>query len=222
MAGDQATAPPPIVPGSVGLLGGTFDPIHLGHLAAGEAAREELGLERVIFIPAGDPPHKAGPMASAEDRALMTQLAISGNPAFELSRIELDRPGPSFAVETVEEFTRQAEAFGRPAVFTFILSAEAFLGLPRWKDPMRLVDLARFVVVPRADVEPPSQGWVAEHFEGRTDRFTMLDRPHLAISSTEIRMRVAAGRSVRYLVPDAVCDYIAHHGLYRTSKDTAS
>ena len=214
---DQAAAPPAIVAGSVGLLGGTFDPIHLGHLAAGEAAREELGLERVIFIPAGDPPHKPGPTASADDRARMTELAIAENPAFEMSRIELDRPGPSFAVDTVEQFAREAKEAGRPAEFTFILSAEAFLGLPRWKDPLRLLDLARFVVVPRADVEPPSQSWVADHFQGRTDRFTMLDRPHLAISSTEIRMRVAAGRSVRYLVPEAVCDYIAHHGLYRTN-----
>jgi nicotinate-nucleotide adenylyltransferase len=188
----------------------------MGHLAAGEAAREALGLERVIFFPAGDPQMKPrGPMASPEDRAQMTALAIEGNPAFELSRIELDRPGPSYAVDTVDALTREARAAGKQVAFTFILSAEAFLGLPRWHQPDRLVEMCRFVVVPRADVEPPPPSWLNDHFPGRADRFTMLDRPHLAISSTEIRARVGVGRSIRYLVPEAVRAYIADHRLYQ-------
>ena len=205
--------PAPLIPGSIGILGGTFDPIHVAHLASAEEAREVLGFERVLFVPAATPPHKAGqPRSSAEDRAAMTALAIEGNPAFELSRIELDRPGPSYSVDTLAALIDGAPT---GSSFTFILSTEALPGLPAWHRPDHLLDLCRLAVVPRGDLPRPDQGWLDEHFRGRSDRFIFLDGPHLDISASTIRERVQAGRSIRYLVPEAVRAYIDDHGLYK-------
>jgi len=237
--------------GSIGILGGTFDPIHIGHLAVAEEVREALGLERILFIPAAVPPHKPGqPISSAEDRAAMVELAIRGNPAFELSRIELDRPGPSYALDTLEllsgarigaddrfeagdrpEPDDRAESHRRPPTpelgsgtagtagtprpLTFILSTEALLGLPAWREPWRVIDLARMAVVPRNGLPKPDDEWLERAFPGRIDRFTFLDGPQLDISATAIRERVQAGRSIRYLVPEDVRAYIGDHGLYR-------
>lgn len=207
--------PHPVVPGSIGILGGTFDPIHYGHLAIAEEVREALGLERVLFVPAGIPPHKPGrPISPAEDRVAMISLAIADNPAFELSRIEVDRPDPSFAVETLELLVAEARATGRSLDFTFILSAEAFVELPTWRDPDRLLGLCRMAVVPRAARRGPGAGWVERHFPGREDRVTFLAGPNIALSGTTLRRRVANGRSIRYLVPDAVVAYIGDHALY--------
>lgn len=195
----------------LGVLGGTFDPIHIGHLAAGEEARQALGLDRVLFVPAGDPPHKPASVTAAEDRLAMVELAIAGNEAFEASRIELDRPGPSFTVDTVTELAR-----AEPQVeLTLILSAESFLGLPSWREPARLLELSRVAIVPRGGLGPPDDAWVAERFPGTRARITRLGAPRLRISATEIRERVRSARSVRYLVPDAVIGYIGDHGLYR-------
>jgi nicotinate-nucleotide adenylyltransferase len=236
-------------PASVGILGGTFDPIHIGHLAVAEEVREALGLERILFVPAAVPPHKPGqPIGPAEDRAAMVALAIRGNPAFELSRIELDRPGPSYAVDTLELLSggtvrdddlpgpaepsesgdrpgsrRQPPApesgpeltAGAPWPLTFILSMEALLGLPAWREPWRVIDLARMAVVPRSGLARPDDDWFERAFPGRLDRFTFLDGPQLDISATAIRTRVEAGRSIRYLVPEDVRSYIGDHGLYR-------
>ena len=215
-AGSTVPARPhALVPGSVGILGGTFDPIHYGHLAIAEEVREVLGLQRVLFVPAGVPPHKPGRViAPAEHRVAMVELAIAGNPAFELSRLEVDRPGPSFAVDTLDQLVAAARATGREAAFTFILSAEAFVELQTWRDPDRLLGLCRMAVVPRAGRRGPGTAWVAGHFPGREDRVTFLDGPEIALSGTEIRRRVSAGRSIRYLVPDAVIAHIVDHALY--------
>ena len=202
--------PAPVVPGSVGILGGTFDPIHHGHLVIAEEAREALGLERVILVPAATPPHKPGrPVTDAVHRLAMARLAIEGNPAFSVSTLEVDRGGASYTVDTLEAL--REDGIAEP---WFVLSAEALAGLPAWREPDRVLALARLAVVPRGGFEPLDRAWVAARFPGRVDRVRFLDGPLLPISGSVVRRRAAAGRSVRYLVPDAVADYIARHALY--------
>jgi nicotinate-nucleotide adenylyltransferase len=197
---------------AIGIMGGTFDPIHVGHLAVAEEAREALGLDRVLFVPAGQPPHKApGSVTAAEERVAMVRLAIADNPAFELSTVEIDRAGPSFTVDTVELL---ADAH-RGATLSLILSAETFAELPTWHEPERLFHSARMAVVPREGYPAPDPAWLADAFPGRQDRVDYLEGPRLGLSSTALRARVAAGRSIRYLVPAAVAAYIAEHRLYR-------
>jgi nicotinate-nucleotide adenylyltransferase len=196
-------------------MGGTFDPIHLGHLAVAEEAREALGLERVLFVPAGSPPHKPDrAVAAAGHRVAMVELAIAGNEAFRVSRVEVDRAGPSWTVDTLDQLAIAERAQGRDPDLTLILSAETFRGLPDWREPARLFAAARVAVVPRAGLEAPGGAWLAEHFPDAPARVARLDGPRLHISSTAIRMRVAAGWSIRYLVPDAVARYIGDHDLY--------
>ena len=203
-------APAPVVPGSVGILGGTFDPIHHGHLLIAEEAREALGLERVVFVPAANPPHKPGrPITDARHRLAMTQLAVEGNPAFVVSDTEIVRGGASYTVDTLAAFA--ADGTTEPWL---ILSVEALAGFPTWHQPERILDLARLAVVPRAGYETLDLAWVRHHLPGREGRFRFLSGPLLPISGSVVRHRAAAGRSVRYLVPDAVARYIASHQLY--------
>ena len=195
---------------ALGVMGGTFDPLHVGHLAIAEEARETLGLDRILFVPAARPPHKAGDDVTAIDhRVAMVELAIGDNPAFALSRVELDRPGPSYTVDTVEDLAGEGE-------LTLILSAETFAELPTWHEPDRIFESARVAVVPREGYPAADPGWLATAFPGRESRVTYLDGPLFGLSSTAIRERVAAGRSIRYLVPAGVEDYIAEHRLYRS------
>src|SRR3954470_22226056 len=199
----------PVAGRSIGLMGGTFDPIHLGHLAVAEEAREVLDLDRILFVPAGQPPHKpAGEGSSVEHRLAMVELAIADNPGFELSRVEVDRPGPSYTVDTLEALAARADAV------TVILSAETFTELPTWHEPWRLFDAARVAVAPRWGYPAPDPGWLAATFPGREDRVSYLEGPRLGVSSTALRARVAAERSIRYLVPEPVAAYIAANDLY--------
>lgn len=212
----RAGPPAPVRIGSVGVMGGTFDPIHVGHLAAAEEARQSLGLERVLFMPAGVPPHKPDrAITTAAHRVAMVELAIRDNPAFELSRLEVDRTGPSYTVDTVELLVARARKAGREPDVTVILSAESFRGLPTWSEPERLLRQCRLAIVPREGSPPPGRSWVEEHFPGFEERVSFLDSPRLKLSASEIRERVIAGRSIRYLVPDAVIRYIEDHALYR-------
>jgi nicotinate-nucleotide adenylyltransferase len=206
-----AIAPPvPTEIGCVGILGGTFDPIHHGHLAIAEEARETLGLERVLFVPAAIPPHKPGRrVADAVHRLAMLELAIATNPAFEVSRVELDRGGLSFTVDTLTAL-RDA-GISDP---WFILSSEALAGFPAWREPERILGLCRLAVVPRGGHAELGAGWAVSRFPGRADRISFLSGPLLPISGSVVRRRAAAGRSVRYLVPEAVAAYIADHELY--------
>ena len=197
---------------AIGIMGGTFDPVHVGHLAVAEEAREALGLERVLFVPAGQPPHKPpGSVTPVRDRVAMVRLAIAGNPAFELSTLEIEREGPSFTVDTVEALARAHPE----ATLHLILSAETFAELPGWHEPDRLFDSARMAVVPREGYPAPDPAWIERAFPGREDRVDYLGGPRLGLSSTALRTRVAAGRSIRYLVPEAVEAYIVDHELYR-------
>ena len=201
----------------VGILGGTFDPPHLGHLAIAEEAREALRLERVLFVPAGRPWQKADrAVTPPEIRLAMVERAIEGNPAFVVDRREVDRPGPTYTVDTLVELGA-AEPAGTE--LWLILSAEALAGLPTWREPGRVLGLARLCVVPRGpelDSAGPVDGFLAA-FPAAADRLAVLDRPRLAISSTEIRARVAAGRSIRYLVPDVVAELVTRYALYRAA-----
>jgi len=199
-----------LVPGSVGILGGTFDPIHHGHLLIAEEAREALGLERVIFVPAASPPHKPGrPVTDAHHRLAMAWHAVEGNPAFAVSDLEIVRGGVSYTADTLAALA--ADGTTQPWL---ILSAEALAGLPTWHQPDRILDLARLAVVPRGGYEALDESWVRHHLPGREARFRFIPGPLLPISGSVVRHRAAAGRSVRYLVPDAVARYIDHHHLY--------
>ena len=203
-------APAPVVEHSIGLFGGTFDPIHHGHLVVAEEAREALGLASVRFMPAAASPFKTDRVITpGEHRMAMVEAAIAGNPRFHASRMELDRPAPSYTVDTVETIASRG-----PALVWLILSSEALAGFPRWREPGRILDMARVAVVPRGGFDPLGAAWVGEHFPGREDRFAFLPGPLLPISGSVVRRRAAAGRSVRYLVPDAVARYIAQHHLY--------
>lgn len=202
-----------VVPGSLGIFGGTFDPIHLAHLAVAESARDDLGLERVLFVPAGEPPHKPErTIRDGEHRLALIGLSIADNPAFGVSRIELDRPGLSYTVDTLEALA------GTAGELTLILSSEAFLELPTWRDPDRILDLARLAVAPRDGYPDATAAFLTEHFPGREDRVTFLDGPRMRLSASEIRARAAAGRTLRYLVRDAVAAHIGDHGCYRTTR----
>lgn len=217
-----SAGPRPVVAGSVGVLGGTFDPIHFGHLAIAEEARETLGLERILFVPARVPPHKPGrPITAVKDRVAMVALAIADNPAFELCELELHRDGPSYTVDTLDELVADARSAGREPDLTFILSAEALAGILSWREPRRILELARLAVVPRPGHDLPSPEWLREQFGGLEERLVILGGPHIGISGSEIREHAAAGRSIRYFVPTPVARYVADHRPYADPGSTS-
>jgi len=196
--------------GQFGILGGTFDPPHLAHLAIAEEAREVLGLSRILFVPAGQPWQKADRVVSPGPlRLAMVERAIAGNPHFVADAREVNRPGPTYTVETIAELA--AETGAEP---WFILSMEALAGLATWRDPDRILALARLCVVPRDGAHDAVLATFRARFPAAADRIVVLDHPRLAISSTVVRARVRAGRSIRYLVPDAVAAVIFEHALY--------
>lgn len=204
---------PQLAQGRWGILGGTFDPIHSAHLAVAEQTRDALGLSGVLFLPAGLPPHKPDrAITASRHRLAMVEAAIEDNPTFHLSRIEVDRAGPSFAVDTLEII--QAEFPDAAGRMIWILSVDALLGFVSWRRPQRVLELCRLGVVPRLGYRAPGRSWLAEHFPGQEERIIFLDGPDLGDSASRIRQLVGAGRSIRYLVPDAVARYINDHHLY--------
>ncbi|MBI3748229.1 MAG: nicotinate (nicotinamide) nucleotide adenylyltransferase [Chloroflexi bacterium] len=215
----MSEGPAAVVAGSLGVFGGTFDPVHVAHLALAQEAAESLGLERVLFVPAGSPPHKPGiTVTPGEDRLAMVRLAIAGNDRFEVSRIELDREGPSYTVDTLAALAAERAEHGPAGGIVLILSADAFLGLPTWHEPRRVLELARLAVAPRDGYAEAVPDFLAAHFPDLAHRATFLDGPRIRLSASTLRDRAAAGRSLRYLVPDAVVAYIGDHGLYRNSR----
>lgn len=200
----------------IGILGGTFDPVHLGHLLAAEAARESLGLERVLFMPAGQPWLKAHPHASGltpgHHRLRMVELAVADNPAFQAGRHEVDRPGPTYSVDTLEAL---AAELGPGVSLYFILGQDALADFHRWKAPERVLELCRLAVAPRPGSQAPEWAEIFTRHSLPAGQVTLLEAPQLDISGTGIRRRVAEGRSIRYLVPNAVAEYIREQGLYR-------
>ncbi|MEO7909825.1 MAG: nicotinate-nucleotide adenylyltransferase [Roseiflexaceae bacterium] len=200
----------------IGILGGTFDPIHYGHLATAEEARLACQLDRVLFVPASQQPLKRGThIAAPEQRFAMTQLACTPNTAFEVSRIELDRPGPSFTLTTLE--TLQAAQIGK---LYFILGDDALADLTRWYAAARVVELAHIIAVGRPG-SAPDLTRIIQALPTLRERLTMLPGPALDISSTALRRRVAAGQPIRYQTPDAVVDYIGEHNLYQSGQGSA-
>jgi nicotinate-nucleotide adenylyltransferase len=212
----------PDLRGALGVFGGTFDPIHMAHLAVAEAARDAVGLERVLFIPAGEPPHKQGrPITPADQRLAMVAAAIAGNDTFAISRMELDRAGPSYTVDTLRDLRAQRLAAGERPDLALVLSAEAFVELPTWHDPAGVLGLAALIVAPRDGYPDAAPDFLGRHFPGVAARAVFLDGPRLRLSASELRARAAAGRSLRYLVPDAVAAYIGDHALYQDPRRTA-
>jgi len=182
----------------LGILGGSFDPIHHGHLILARAALEELGLDRILFIPTNLSPHKTDTKpATAQDRYAMVQRAIENEPSFEASDLELHRPPPSYTVDTLRELrSRHPED-----AFTLLIGADNVAKFDTWREPAEIRRLANLAVLDRATHDTPHDWPVVRR---------LID-----ISSTDIRARVAARRSIRYLTPDSVCDYITAQGLYR-------
>jgi nicotinate-nucleotide adenylyltransferase len=199
----------------VGILGGTFDPIHYGHLVIAEQVREALQLDRVLFVPAASPPHKLDvSISSAADRAAMVELATAGNAAFSVCRIELDRSGPSYTVDTLEALADEARLDGIARSFFFILSSEAAATLPTWRAPVRILELAQLAVVSRPGFPGLDGQALSAMAGGSADRVLTIETLPLANSASDVRARAASGRSVRYLVPPAVESYIRDHRLY--------
>lgn len=206
----------PVVPGSIGILGGTFDPFHLGHLALARAARDELHLERVLVMPAAAPPHKPGrPVTPAETRLALVRAGIDGEDRLEASRLELDRPGPSWTVDTLAALADLELAAGREPDLTLILSAESFAGFRTWHEPGRILDSARLAVAPRAGHPAPDLQAFDRAFPGRRDRVVVFVAPPVEVSASDIRRRAARGESVVGLVPDGVAALIRRDRLYR-------
>ncbi|MGH2830752.1 MAG: nicotinate-nucleotide adenylyltransferase [Actinomycetota bacterium] len=193
----------------IGVMGGTFNPIHNGHLVAAQEALAQFGLDEVVFVPAGRPWQKGSEVAPAEDRYLMAVIATAPNERFRVSRIEIDRPGPTYTVDTLASLH---DSMG-DVELCFITGADAVLEILTWKDPEEVLRRARFIACTRPGYDLDR---LAKQLpEGMEDRVEIMEIPALAISSTDIRRRVGEGRQIRFLVPDGVATYIEKNGLYR-------
>jgi nicotinate-nucleotide adenylyltransferase len=201
---------------NVGVLGGTFDPIHSGHLVIAEEARLRFGLNKVLFVPAGQPWLKTNrKITPAVHRIEMLKRAIADNASFELSTMEVDRPGPSYSVDTVAALQQQ---LGAGAKIFFLVGWDSLAELPQWKEPARLIQLCKLVAVTRPGFSRPDLKSLEPSIPGITQSVVWLDIPPIAISSSDIRDRVAQGLSIHRLVPDDVESYIAENKLYRKRK----
>jgi nicotinate-nucleotide adenylyltransferase len=190
--------------GGVAIFGGTFDPVHNGHLIMAEEALYRLSLSRLVFLPTHRPAHKrARSLASMEDRVAMLKIAIRGNPRFQVSRMEAERAGLSFTADTLEAMAKRESA----EIF-FLMGQDSMEEFHTWRDPDRIARLARLVVIPRGERDLPSLG------PGLRRRVIFLHPPRIGISSTEIRRRLRRGMPVRYWLPDAVIEHIRSHELY--------
>lgn len=197
----------------IGIFGGTFDPVHVGHLIVAEQCREQADLQEIWFVPSARPPHKLDRAQTPfAHRAEMIRLAIAGHASFRVDELERDRPGPSFTVDTLEELT----ASHPEHEFHLILGSDCLPDLPSWREPQRIAELASFAIVER----PGSPCWPRERFleelkPVKEVRVHLVHSPLLEIASRDLRQRVAQARSIRYQVPRAVECYIETHGLYR-------
>lgn len=196
----------------LGVLGGTFDPVHRGHLALAGAARDELGLEQVLFVPAGQPWRKTGQEIGANgDRLAMLRLALEGDPSFEIATLELERSGPSYTADTLEALAAQR----RGDELYFIVGQDALADLPNWVRPERILELARLAVARRPTVSAEALEEAQRRVPGLRERVVWLKMPPVEVSATEIRERVGRGQPIRGMVAPAVERYIQQHGLYR-------
>jgi len=195
---------------ALGIMGGTFDPIHYGHLVTAEAARCGFNLDKVIFVPSGRPPHKKEKnITLAEHRYNMTKLAIDTNPFFHISRLELDRPGYSYAIDTVSQFLDQ---YGQEIELYFITGADAIIEIITWKNVEKLMEHCKFIAATRPGFHLHDVHFLPEEF---MEKIIFMEVPALAISSTDIRRRVADHRPIKYLLPEPVEAYIFNNDLYQ-------
>jgi nicotinate-nucleotide adenylyltransferase len=196
----------------LGILGGTFDPIHLGHLILAQATADHLGLDRVLFAPAGLQPLKRERRTSpAADRVAMVEAAIAGNPRFALSRVDVDHPGPSYTVDTLD---RLRAAWGPAATFWFIIGLDSLATLLAWRDPAGILTRTRLAVAPRPGVAVDLPALTAA-LPTLPPQIDWVPAPLIEISASDLRARAARGHDLRYFVPDDVRAYIAAHRLYR-------
>jgi nicotinate-nucleotide adenylyltransferase len=201
----------------VGVFGGTFDPIHRGHLAAAKSIRRALDLDKVIFVPAGQPWMKVGtPVSPVKDRVEMVRLAVARRKAFEVSTIEAGRPGPSYAVDTMYTMRRQ---LGGNSTLFFLLGSDALMEIAQWREPQRLIELCQLVAFARPGVGLPAMEKLEAAVPGISQRVVFVEVPQVDVQATGIRQRVAEGRSVQRLVPRAVERYILEHGLYGAASE---
>lgn len=197
----------------IGVLGGTFDPVHVGHLAVADEVARRLELDEVLFVPAGRPWLKADAgILPAEHRLKMVELAIAGKPRFKLSAMEIERDGPTYTVDTIAELEQKSG--GKDELF-FIIGRDKLAELPEWHRPERLVEMCRLVAVPRVGCPVLDLASLEAAIPGVSRRVIMLDRPQVDVSASDIRERVRQGLSVSGLVPEVVERYIAEKGLYR-------
>jgi nicotinate-nucleotide adenylyltransferase len=195
----------------LGILGGTFDPIHHGHLVAASEALHQLHLDRVLFVPAGVPPHKPSqPISAAHHRLQMLELAIAGRPRFEISHVDLDRPGPCYTVDTLQLLRVD---WGPEPTFFFIEGADSLAEMVTWYQPQRLLELCELAVVGRPGIEIDLPQ-LEKELPGLASRLHHVHMPLLEISSSDLRARFRGGRPISYLVPAAVETYILDHRLY--------
>jgi nicotinate-nucleotide adenylyltransferase len=196
--------------GGIGVLGSAFNPPHLGHLALAQEALWQLGLDEVILVPTGDAPHKRiADDPGRELRMAMTRLAAADDPRFSVSALEVERDGPSYTYETLELLANERGDMG----LVFVMGADAALGLESWKNPERVVELARIAVARRAGVSEAEVTAVLRSLDADADA-TMLEMPQFGVSSSSVRERAAAGRPLRYLVPEPVARFIEEKGIY--------
>ena len=199
---------------NIGVLGGTFDPIHMGHLIIAEEIRGQLDLTEVLFVPAGEPWLKMNNSISpAEHRVQMVRLAIADESFFKLSTIEIERAGPSYTIDTITQLKGQ---IGAEDKLFFILGWDNLMQLPQWSEPSRLVQMCNLVAVPRVGYAPPDLNTLESAIPGLSQSVILLGTPQIEISSSEIRSRVTRGLSIHHLVPEPVERYIRQHGLYVT------
>ncbi|MDO8673892.1 MAG: nicotinate-nucleotide adenylyltransferase [Dehalococcoidia bacterium] len=197
----------------VGVFGGTFDPIHLGHLVAAEEARICFRLSEVLFVPAGTPWHRGSrPVTDAHRRLDMLRLSIAANPHFRLSTVDVDRQGPTYTVDTLQALRQERGAAAR---FYFLIGMDALAEIKTWKDPAILINLCHLLIMPRPGHEAFDISSLEPDLPGLTERVSVLPMPLLGISSTDLRHRVRQGLPIRYQVTDQVEAYIAEHGLYK-------
>jgi nicotinate-nucleotide adenylyltransferase len=196
-----------------GIMGGTFDPIHYGHLVTAEGARYEFGLDKVFFIPAGQPPHKANlKLTDPWQRFEMTKLAVATNPFFETLPLEIERPGPSYAIDTIKELTRQYPG----KQFYFITGADAVIEIINWKNADELLSMCFFIAATRPGIKLDDMKRKVNALPQELNKnIFCMEVPALAISSTDIRQRVTGGRPIKYLLPEKVEQYIISHNIYR-------
>jgi nicotinate-nucleotide adenylyltransferase len=196
--------------GGIGVLGSAFNPPHLGHLALAQEALWQLGLEEVVLMPTGTAPHKRiADDPGREQRLAMTRLAAAEDPRFSVSTLEVEREGPSYTYETLEQLAEQRG----DRELVFVMGADAAVGLESWREPRRVTELARLAVARRAGISDAEVAAVLRSL-GAGGRATMLEMPQFGVSSSAVRERAAAGRPLRYLVPESVARFIEEKGIY--------